>query len=163
MDSKEYGKMWRAKNKQKIKDYQKIYFQNNKPVLEEDKQKRRDSCNKWRDRNPLSMREFAKQHTKDNKEKRYKYTKEWQKKNPSKVDKGKQAIMNKVQWAVESGKIKKSIYCNCCNQKKYLQGHHPDYSKPLEVIWLCRSCHKFLHWHLKTFKAEIRRKVEGEI
>ena len=28
--------------------------------------------------------------------------------------------------------------------------HNEDYSKPLEVVWLCKSCHKRLHLGLIT-------------
>src|SRR5688572_29986465 len=30
--------------------------------------------------------------------------------------------------------------CQCCGEPK-AQAHHIDYSKPLEVVWLCRRCH----------------------
>lgn len=35
--------------------------------------------------------------------------------------------------------------CQHCYQRKKLIGHHYDYSNPLQVIWLCRSCHSKIH------------------
>lgn len=34
--------------------------------------------------------------------------------------------------------------CAHCGED-LVEMHHPDYSKPLEVIWLCRPCHLALH------------------
>lgn len=48
---------------------------------------------------------------------------------------------------VKRGLVKKEP-CRVCGSLKS-QSHHPDYSKPLEVIWLCRFHHKFLHDFLK--------------
>lgn len=50
---------------------------------------------------------------------------------------------NKVSNAIRDGKLKKSA-CEKCGNKKS-QAHHEDYSKPLEVRWLCRSCHIIEH------------------
>lgn len=38
--------------------------------------------------------------------------------------------------------------CQLCGKEK-TDGHHPDYSKPLEVIWLCRSHHWIMERILK--------------
>lgn len=40
-----------------------------------------------------------------------------------------------------AGKIIRPEMCSVCKQKGKIEGHHEDYSKPLEVIWLCRTCH----------------------
>lgn len=38
--------------------------------------------------------------------------------------------------------------CMIC-RKQNAQAHHPDYSKPLEVMWLCSLHHAWLHQHLR--------------
>lgn len=44
--------------------------------------------------------------------------------------------------AVRRGKILRPSTCERCGQvRKVVTGHHPDYSKPLEVEWLCYECH----------------------
>jgi len=42
-------------------------------------------------------------------------------------------------------KIIRPDICSSCGKKVKVDGHHPDYSKPLEVIWLCKKCHKKEH------------------
>lgn len=46
--------------------------------------------------------------------------------------------------ALRDGKIEKKP-CFFCNTTKNLHAHHRDYSKPLEVTWLCAKCHHRLH------------------
>jgi hypothetical protein len=36
---------------------------------------------------------------------------------------------------------RKKGYCEICKKYKPLEKHHPDYTKPLEVMFLCRRCH----------------------
>jgi len=52
----------------------------------------------------------------------------------------------KVKTAVDSGKLVKPDNCEECGKpQKNLHGHHEDYEKPLEVIWLCPICHRAKH------------------
>ena|SRR3990167_1263179 len=44
--------------------------------------------------------------------------------------------------AIFKGILVRSKICQFCEKEKpRIGGHHYDYSKPLEVIWLCPSCH----------------------
>lgn len=51
----------------------------------------------------------------------------------------------KVNYAVKKGYIIKPSTCSKCNESGRIEGHHEDYSKPLEVSWLCKTCHMRLH------------------
>jgi len=49
-----------------------------------------------------------------------------------------------LQTAVKDGRIVKPSTCGECRKHTpphRLHGHHADYSKPLEVEWLCSTCH----------------------
>lgn len=47
--------------------------------------------------------------------------------------------------AVRDGKIKRPPECQVCAVPCEPHGHHEDYSRPLEVIWVCTACHAFIH------------------
>lgn len=48
---------------------------------------------------------------------------------------------DQLRAAVRRGAVTKPTTCTNCGKGGQLDGHHTDYSKPLEVEWLCRSCH----------------------
>ena len=64
----------------------------------------------------------------------------WRKEHPEKIR--AQYAMN---YAIATGRLTKPDVCSNCNQGGKIEGHHEDYDKPLEVVWLCRSCHTKLH------------------
>ena len=54
-----------------------------------------------------------------------------------------------VKQAIKSGDL---IRCPCevCNAVK-TEAHHEDYSKPLEVNWLCRNHHRARHMEINEY------------
>lgn len=47
--------------------------------------------------------------------------------------------------AEKRGIIVRPLLCDGCGLEKKLYRHHEDYSKPLEITWLCKKCHLALH------------------
>jgi len=64
----------------------------------------------------------------------------WKKENPQKA-----ACHSLILWAIRAGVLKRNERCEECNAECKTQGHHEDYSKPLEVRWLCKGCHAKKH------------------
>jgi len=92
--------------------------------------------------NSQNAREYDKSRWRNNKERRekvYARTKEWGNKNPHK--KNASIIVNN---AVRDGRIIKTP-CIVCGATHMIHGHHEDYSKPLDVIWLCAIHHQQHH------------------
>jgi len=78
------------------------------------------------------------------------YLRNWHANHPGKqkiydgrIDRNKRNVRKKLGRAVKSGKIIK-LNCKQCGNIN-TQAHHEDYSKPLEVIWLCKNCHMEHH------------------
>lgn len=49
-----------------------------------------------------------------------------------------------VAYAIKVGKLSKSC-CEVCGKTEHIHAHHDDYSKPLQVKWLCPKHHS--EWH----------------
>lgn len=60
---------------------------------------------------------------------------------------------NAAQNAVRDGRLQKPDACEGCGLPKRLEKHHPDYSKPLLVVWFCKPCH--------AIADKIRRRLEA--
>lgn len=69
------------------------------------------------------------------------YSKHYRKNNPEKYK-----AHNAVNNAIRDGKLKKGMCCEECGEiERRLHAHHDNYSKPLQVKWLCPGCHKQHH------------------
>jgi hypothetical protein len=51
---------------------------------------------------------------------------------------------NMIYKTIKRGKVVRGI-CVVCGSVENIQAHHEDYSKPLDVIWLCRFHHQEIH------------------
>jgi uncharacterized LabA/DUF88 family protein len=119
------------------------------------KQCRIEMSTKWRKEHP----EKAKQYAKRKALYQAKYYKEWYAKNGRKRssnytdimlvwrknNKEKIKVSQRVRYAIKKGLITKPLQCSICGRESRIHAHHEDYEKPLDVIWVCASCHKKIH------------------
>ena len=61
-----------------------------------------------------------------------------------------------AQTAINSGRLKWQP-CQNCKSEEGVQAHHEDYTLPLEVTWLCRSCHGQRHRELNETKRKSKQ------
>jgi len=67
----------------------------------------------------------------------------------------KSSAHRQVTAAVADGRLVRPDACEKCGSSTAdLHAHHEDYDRPLDVIWLCRSCH--LHAHSREHASTPR-------
>lgn len=164
-------KKWKDKNRDIYLAKQREYAFNR---YHENIERERKRIIEWREKNPEiykeSLRKSAAKSYQKFKNERIKKAKEYRENNREKVReqrrnyrfKNKDYIKQKkseyiarypekkksvsaINNAIMYGKIKKPEECSICKKKDHIEGHHPNYSNHLEVIWLCRVCHNKEH------------------
>jgi hypothetical protein len=86
-------------------------------------------------------------------------TYEMKKKYAVKADPLKRRARKLLGNAVANGSIAKPSKCEDCHndcERHRLHGHHEDYNKPLDVVWLCHRCHFKRHGRFIT-QDEVER------
>ena len=63
----------------------------------------------------------------------------------SKATPNQMRAINAVARAKAKGTLIKKDNCENCDSDFAVLAHHDDYSKPLDVRWLCQACH--MQWH----------------
>jgi hypothetical protein len=67
----------------------------------------------------------------------------------------------KVMDLAKIKRLPKGILCVRCNERFAEYRHHEDYTKPLETIPLCRSCHRQRHaeigWGMGWKKPRLKK------
>jgi len=55
--------------------------------------------------------------------------------------------------AIRDKKLVKKTHCERCGKKTRLHKHHEDYSRPLQIVWLCQPCHILRHKEIQIRSA----------
>jgi len=107
----------------------------------------------YRKKNREKMRAYYRKYNSDYRIK-YGYYNEikWKKENPE-----KRRVEELARYAIKIGVLKR-LPCENCGAKRS-QAHHDDYSKPLEVRFLCAACHKA--FHIKLNNKNAKRGISG--
>jgi hypothetical protein len=101
----------------------------------------RKDVRRHRIENPEKVREYDRQRSKlpHRFEERIRRNNEYAAANPE-----KRAAHLALNRAVRDKKLTK-LPCAFCGAEENLEAHHHDYTKPLDVTWLCRPCHRRFH------------------
>jgi hypothetical protein len=104
---------------------------------------------RWADKNRDKLYESRKAYRRKNKKKIREYHRKYYRtyrKQPEEMV--KDAARRMLAAGIAMGWVKREP-CERCGHVKS-QGHHPDYSKPLVVTWLCAKHHKQYHAEFST-------------
>jgi hypothetical protein len=99
-----------------------------------------------RNRETYLARRKAYAQTERGRETTYAGVRAWTLRNPEKCK-----AQSELKYAVRTGRITKDP-CEVCGATDLVHGHHEDYSRPLEVLWLCPTHHAELH-RLRRWEA----------
>jgi len=135
---KEYMRLYRIRSKDRIRKYNEIWYKKNwKAFYARHKKARRKQSALWNREHSEWKKAYDKRYFLSYKKN------ERRKKNMTAEQYLHYKTQNILRYKIRKGEIKR-LPCEMCGNPKS-QGHHSDYSKPLEIKWLCRKHHSELH------------------
>jgi endogenous inhibitor of DNA gyrase (YacG/DUF329 family) len=105
---------------------------------------RRAADRRYREANREKVREANRRYVQENPDRVLDSNRRYRATNPE-----KQRAHILVGTAVRRGKLARPDACERCGTTDLvLHGHHRDYSQPLDVEWLCPTCHRAVHMEM---------------
>ena len=147
-DRKEYFRKYYLNNKKRIIERNEKWAENNpekrkeivRKSLEKNKEKYKKTREVWADNNRGKVRENHNRHYINHREEYIENNCRYAKEN-----KEKHNAQNAVKRAVKKGLLIKPGKCSKCESRYRIEAHHPNYSRPLQVLWVCSKCHHKIH------------------
>lgn len=94
----------------------------------------------WKlNRRPI-CREAERRWRQANRERHLAQQKRWREAN-----KEQRRVNRLVKYAIDCGRLLRPDHCTKCGLVCIPEGHHEDYNKPYDVVWLCHPCHMQHH------------------
>ena len=88
-----------------------------------------------------AVRERGRRYHQQHADQKNQYARSWRQAHPERV-----SAHSALNYAKRLGKVVAAESCQMCGRSDLrLHAHHEDYSKPLDVVWLCNSCHGRRH------------------
>jgi len=115
---------YHQKNKEKRNAEKKIWYQNNREFANK-------QVMRWRKNNPHKVREYNMKNSNY-----YKYKATWHQRHPEAW-----YCWKEYKRALKDGVVKRGDGCAICNQVCYTEAYHKDFSKPMDILWLCKRCY----------------------
>jgi len=132
---------------QKQREYSQKYYEKHK---QEEQRKQREYY--WQHREerlayaktyqPKDLEKFREYHERYNREYRLKHNEELREQYRRYYAENKEKAYAKK---IAERYVPLDSHCEICGATHNLLRHHPDYSKPLDIITVCRSCHNRIH------------------
>jgi hypothetical protein len=164
-----------SKNKQK-KDGLCVYCKfckslESKKYNKDNREKCAEKLRKWREKNGEKCKKYGETHREKNhdkiiarrktpeaREKMRLLVNNWNEKNKEKVCESRKRAKRKyterniarlkIMNEIRRGRMKRPQNCEICMKECKPDAHHPDYTMPLKVNWLCKICHAQKHGKL---------------
>jgi murein L,D-transpeptidase YcbB/YkuD len=150
---KDCNREYQRENKEERAEYKRNYYKSNKESIETKKRK-------YQSENKEKIAEYKRRYGKENAEyiaiKRREY-RQTEKGKASEIARSVKSALKfpqkrkariAVSNAIRLGKLIRQP-CEVCGADNKIQAHHPDYSQPLIVTWLCMKHHVALHVELR--------------